>query len=525
MDEKTPDQPAIVDAAPAAHAPAAAPPPEPQRTGPTLLERLPVYLVPLILIGVPALFYIAAQLAPVEVGDKIVWQYYWGPIKADADNVEVLVQNGVEAHTGYNLVNTFSWAVLLGVCILGTAQLLARKKAVMDSTLIVGAVGWVVAGSVFHVLEDVSLFGAPLQYFFITPPIYLLFAAMGVASFVVGHYLKGVAEKAGLERALQKMWFVVVLPIVCYLMLYLPPQWNQVHAYVNPVIVALLGLVAYLLAAWRFRRIGRIEPSEFVGFMSIGWILLSLAYVWTYIYDPWPGVAGKANVVALWAPVLAAAVVMVLRWAPKRWVAWLAIVLGGAMAPVILLHGMAFLLSKFGIAWQVSSIPPVTLIIAWVITGLLIVAWMGSRFEKRRVTLEPRMAMAGLLWINALLVFAQLLDGFATSIGIDGLAYKEKHVLSAWIIDSMCESFGGQVIDSRCVEAGAWWVFGAQNPSFLGFLPVKLLVSLLVIYAIDVANPEDAQRHPTMIGLVKFAIIMVGLGPGIRDFVRMALGV
>ena len=103
---------------------------------------------------------------------------------------------------------------------------------------------------------------------------------------------------------------------------------------------------------------------------------------------------------------------------------------------------------------------------------------------------------------------------FATSFGIDLAGYEEKHVLSAGIIDEF-----------RDFSQGVGFDFGATYPTFIAFVAVKLLVSLLVIYAIDVYSKEDAQTNPTMIGLVKFAIIMVGLGPGVRDFVRLSLGV
>lgn len=455
--------------------------PVPTPAGPPLrnfFERLPVYVVPLILIGVPVLFGIAAQLAPVEVGDKIVWQYYWGPIHADAAGhaAECLARNGnitikdsvdacpagtVGAHSGYTIVNTLSWAVLLGLCILGVAQLLARKKTVMDSKLIIGAVGWVVAGSIFHVLEDVQLFGQPLQYFFITPPIYLLFAAMGVATFIFGHYLKGVAERAGLERALQKLWYIGgVLPVLSYLLLWAPTptSWSQVNAWVHPIVVAVFALAAFLLASWRFRRIGRIDPSELVGYMSIGWILLAIAYVSKFIGSPWWAPAGGLNPVhqALLAPFLAGAV---------------------------------------------------ALVIAGIARGVAGDARRQGHISKWAAYASP---------INILLVFSQLLDGFATSIGIDTPPhfYNEKHVLSGNIITWTREA--GTNLHINVVR---------DYPTFFGFLPVKLLVSLLVIYAIDVSNPKDAERHPTLIGLVKFAIIMVGLGPGIRDFVRMSLGV
>ena len=116
--------------------------------------------------------------------------------------------------------------------------------------------------------------------------------------------------------------------------------------------------------------------------------------------------------------------------------------------------------------------------------------------------------------LNLLIVFGQMTDAFATSFGIDLAGYDEKHVLSAGIIDEFRDF-------SQRIGFG----FGAEYPTFIAFVAVKLLVSLLVIYAIDVYSKDDAKTSPTLIGLVKFAIIMVGIGPGVRDFVRLSLGV
>ena len=69
------------------------------------------------------------------------------------------------------------------------------------------------------------------------------------------------------------------------------------------------------------------------------------------------------------------------------------------------------------------------------------------------------------------------------------------------------------------------WAWGEDHPTFTGFAAVKLAVSLLVIYAIDIQSKEDVKKYPTMIGLVKFAIIMVGIGPGVRNITRMSLGI
>jgi uncharacterized membrane protein len=153
------------------------------------------------------------------------------------------------------------------------------------------------------------------------------------------------------------------------------------------------------------------------------------------------------------------------------------------------------------------------------VAGVILVAiaagarWW-TRLRPQVAMVVPLVATAYALAINLLLVFSQMLDGFATALGIDLLGYMEKHVLSARVIDVF-----------RGFSQDVGWTFGATYPTFLAFAPVKFLVSLLVVYAIDVHSREDARTHPTMIGLVKFAIIMVGIGPGVRDFTRMSLGV
>ncbi len=418
-----------------------------ESTGKTgdLLERIPWYTVPSILIGVPVLMAILSLLSP-DFYTHVVWQYYWGPIAADAAPGDVLYRDGVSAHAGYNVVNTASWAVLLGLCLIGLSQMLNRLRQPMDNKMILGATAWVVTGAVWHVLQDSKLIQQPLEYFFITPPIYLLFALFGVISLLYGHYAKHVTARTGsLEQGLQKIWFLFMVVVLGYTFLWLA-EWDQVVVYVNPVWVALFAILTFAVVRWRVARLGRIEPSEMTMIFSIGWFLLSMAYVWSYIQEPWPGRFPDDDLqyAFLIAPALAAAV-----------------------------------------------------------TG---VVFLVARALKQR---GKEGAAAYLMPINLVLVFSQMVDAFATSLGIDLSNYREKHILSE-AVRKVTEGLGG---------------FFEKYPTFLGFAPVKLAVSLLVVYAIDVSSKDDVKRYPTLIGLVKFAIIMVGVGPGVRNMTRMSLGI
>jgi uncharacterized membrane protein len=412
------------------------------------LERLPWWTVPAILLGVPLLVALLVQVVP-DLYSEVIWKYYWGPIRADAENRATLVHDGVVAHSGYNVVNTLSWAVLLGVCILGIAQMLVRFRTPMDPRLIIAATAWVVVGSVAHVLEDAGLFDGWIQHLFITPPIYLLFGAFGIASFLVGQWLVRVAAKSDLHAALRVLWLLHIVAVGLYVALWLK-AWPNLVAYVNPVWVALFAAANYLVARHFTLKGGRVDPTQLTLLLSLGTYLLVAAYVILYLRDPWNTLGGGGMPSSsITAPLL-------------------------ALGSVGLVYGVA--------RWRQGK---------------------GSKLAP--VYLTP---------INLLLVFAQMVDAFATAIGIDVAGYEEKHVLSGFVIDSF-----------RDASLDAGWTFGATYPTFLAFASLKLAVSLAVIYAIDAQSKDEAARNPTLIGLVKFAIIMVGIGPGVRNMVRLSLGV
>lgn len=103
-----------------------------------------------------------------------------------------------------------------------------------------------------------------------------------------------------------------------------------------------------------------------------------------------------------------------------------------------------------------------------------------------------------LLPINVLLFFSHFLDGFATYIAIDFYDYGEKHVLPSLFID----------------------IFGTAGVMIV----LKLVLIGFVVYIIDVMFKDDLKSSPTLVGLVKICVLILGLAPGIRDAVRLAMG-
>jgi uncharacterized membrane protein len=488
---------------------------------PGMLDSLPLWTVPALLVGIPLLFALVGQLVP-SFYDEVIWQYYWGPIKADAENVARLTHDGVVAHSGYNVVNTLSWAVLLGLCILGIAQMLRRFRTPMDARLIIAATSWVVVGSAAHVLEDTGLFATPLQYLFITPPIYLLFGAFGVGAFLIAQGLKRVAERHDLHQALRLLWVVHMALVILWLGFWLS-DWDQITVYVNPLWVALIAVASFFTVRHFILRRGAVDPTELCLTLSLGTYLLVAAYIVSFLNDPWMEPSDDAiPSSAILAPLLALAVMVAVWKAPRKAILAVLFVGGSIAAGVAALYVLKLLLGgivgdRLGIelgtrmadnlgGWRGGAVIAIA-------AGYVAWRWWQS--------LKPRLAQVladmdpAYGWgINLLIVFGQMTDAFATSFGIDLGGYDEKHVLSAGIIDEF-----------RDFSLRVGFDFGAQYPTFIAFVAVKLLVSLLVIFAIDVYSKDDAKTSPTLIGLVKFAIIMVGIGPGVRDFIRLSLGV
>ena len=98
--------------------------------------------------------------------------------------------------------------------------------------------------------------------------------------------------------------------------------------------------------------------------------------------------------------------------------------------------------------------------------------------------------------VNVLILDSQLLDATATAFGITFLPYAEKHVLPSFLI----------------AETGTAFIM----------YPLKLFVIIPALYIVDRYLKGESEN---LIGLVKLAILTVGLAPAIRDIMRMTLGI
>ncbi|WP_440947304.1 DUF63 family protein [Methanosarcina sp. T3] len=132
--------------------------------------------------------------------------YYLNPIKTD---------------DGYNLVNTFTWAMVLGICIFGIFKLLKKLEVKITPGFILSILPFVLAGSSLRVLEDspAGIFHPPFSYLLITPNIYFL--VFGVT--VVCLWLSIRLQKTGLVEDYRPVfagfglaWFFLNLGTLLY---------------------------------------------------------------------------------------------------------------------------------------------------------------------------------------------------------------------------------------------------------------------------------------------------------------------
>ena len=54
---------------------------------------------------------------------------------------------------------------------------------------------------------------------------------------------------------------------------------------------------------------------------------------------------------------------------------------------------------------------------------------------------------------------------------------------------------------------------------------VKFLLIILVIYVFDILYKEELKSHANLVGLIKIGILILGFSPGLRDLLRVTMGV
>jgi uncharacterized membrane protein len=137
-------------------------------------------------------------------------------IEALRQFVETYYIHPITHDTGYNLVNTITWALLLVLCVFLTLKLLKKLDVKIDHRFIAATSPYIIVGASLRVMEDAELVSPPLSYLLITPLIYFLLFFCCLAILILSVRLSRIRDydytlRFGLVGVL---WFIANLIIL-----------------------------------------------------------------------------------------------------------------------------------------------------------------------------------------------------------------------------------------------------------------------------------------------------------------------
>jgi uncharacterized membrane protein len=390
----------------------------------TLLIIAIVFLI--VLLGCllwPSLFY-----------DHWIWQYYWGPVVADARG-HAQTLHGVTTVEGYTLVSELTYGIILILAIIGIYKLLKRLDIAIDWRFCLALTPYILFGPVTRVLEDTSYFTEPAVYTFISPLLYLQTAVYVFLFLFIGLLIERRLTQKYKPKTIKGLLALFFLFCdLAYLLLWITHTTGGI-APVHPGIFFSLSLIAFLPIAFATSK-NTAPPLNTVIFSGGLLILLPCFFlIAQYILNPWSLSQG------IYLSVLAAVLLIV--------------------------------------------------------TAVTTTVWAIGR-HYRHTTLKAYTDP-----LNLSMLAGHTLDGFSSYISIyDPLhlglpPYLEKHPASNTLLT----------------------IWPPLYPI------IKILLILLIIYLFDIAYKNETIRYTRLINLLKIGILILGLSPGLRDLLRVTIGV
>ena len=133
-------------------------------------------------------------------------------------------------------------------------------------------------------------------------------------------------------------------------------------------------------------------------------------------------------------------------------------------------------------------------LVSLITTIVYLFAYLNRNNEKLIVYKNP---------LNLAMLVGHLLDGLTSYISIKDplfmglVGYSEKHPGSNFLLE----------------------IWGPLFPI------VKFILIIVVIYVFDVLYKEELKNYMTLVNLLKIGILILGFSPGLRDLLRVTMGV
>ncbi|RRJ29222.1 DUF63 family protein [Halocatena pleomorpha] len=274
---------------------------------------------------------------PRQVYDRFIWQYFWGPVYADAHNARcaVLTENGpktltdgcfqaeatgqIVARPGYTVVSEIGYAILLLFMLVGVYFLVRRLRLGQNRRLFFALVPFMFLGGALRVVEDATdavvvrtdagaVIGYPLNTLIISPVIYGVVFLLTLGAILIG---LGLAKRniVQFERyptvvaAIGTAAVALTVGYIGYLVATIDTSGTRIGFYpqLPAVVLVLSGLIAWGLYA---------GLDRFAPWMNEGTGLMGVVVLFAHALD------GIANVIA--ADWMGALGMGFLSYAPKH---------------------------------------------------------------------------------------------------------------------------------------------------------------------------------------------------------------
>ncbi|MDR5657559.1 MAG: DUF63 family protein [Halobacteriota archaeon] len=329
-------------------------------------------------------------LFPERVYGGFVWQYFWGPVAADAHGAQAAAYNGGDpiffdsvagasgvagpiAYPGYTIVSEIGYAITLLVALAGIVFLLDRLDFEERPQLIYPLLPFMLFGGALRVVEDAhdtlavgaGLIEFPLIALFISPFIYVTVFVLAMAALLVSLRLRNQGHTDSFEWPLFGFGSGMLVLSLGYL-LYLSVTQPQVEFHPAFTILTMGGATLIAVLGWWALR--KYVPAVADGTPVVGAVIL-----WAHAVD------GVANVLGIdWGAELGLAADMVPKHPANRAIIDLTV----AIVP----EGIT---AVIGVAWGFLLVK---------IVAATIVTWL---FDEQMITEGPRFSTLLLIAVVA----------------------------------------------------------------------------------------------------------------------------
>lgn len=373
--------------------------------------------------------------------------------------------DSITGDAGYNPVDTIAYSLLLVSFVVVISAWLRRIGVPARDSSILALMPWVIWASLGEVNEDARLFNPEgLGGLFVSPLVHFHVAGWVILTGWMSHSVsKNVGEDN--RAAITQLSFILICLQFVFFMPDIGQHWEKetLSWLISPLFWAPAGGFLLIILIHPFMESCTAIEQGLIQ-VGLGGCFIHLSG-WLMLYSE--PLNGRT---------------------PISFVPFVIIVI----APLILCTALWFTGQKARAELHHMGLEP-----GIIPEGISLDDWdrQHSSTWERMEALTPRATFG--LPVVLLAMYGQMVDGLATSIGLENYGYAEKHVLSQKVID----------------VAGTAWGFGV----------LKFGLAAMIWWLFATARFEYRHRHLRL--LVILCLLVVGLAPGLRDVLRMTLDV